>query len=298
MSGSESDDDEERADATDEEASEPGDPEDPDHEFTPWDEYHEAFGELQPMPAVSDGSAPHLPGGGLPQFVLGDENPGHCPPFTEENFVCVADLRQFVRREPEWGAVVETFAAEDVERAPNGHWRVRRDAAWWQIVAVAIASLFMLVIAASACVLLFAGATVALLPLALSVLCLVWILYAAKRLERWSQVEPVRPACRHLVQRLDPPMPGDGLEYGYLNRHCSVRRTVTGAFLNLTNEAVRACSVREPYDVASYRLVDDMNRKKIQQSRTRKMYSLFDLTSKRLLGVDRTDGAAEKETRQ
>lgn len=101
----------------------------------------------------------------------------------------------------------------------------------------------------------------------------------------WTQVEPVRPTCRHLIQRLNPPGVNQNLTLGWLERHCSVRRTTSGAFLRLTDEAVRACSAREPYDVESSALITRFNAIKIDQGRARTYHSLFNIVSDEILGL-------------
>lgn len=237
--------DEERPDAGSLEASEPSDDEEAGEDFTAWDEYDEAFGK-EPVRRVLDAE-------GLPAPVVDDVgNEAHAPVFTEENFVCIADTRAFVIRD-DWGQVMARFEPDEVEHTPNGDYRVPTELALERVGDNSLLGVIA------------GGTSLGRRP--------------------WTSVQPVRPTCRHLIQRLNPPGVNQNLTLGWLERHCSVRRTTSGAFLRLTDEAVRACSAREPYDVESSALITRFNAIKIDQGRARTYHSLFNIVSDEILGL-------------
>ena len=90
------------------------------------------------------------------------------------------------------------------------------------------------------------------------------------------RVHPVRPECKHYLRQLIPPPEGTvGLKFGQMQRFCMLRRTLTGAFMSLTDEAMRACGQREPIDAKTTELMDEMDEIKIRQGRERVMLPMF-----------------------
>lgn len=220
-----------------------------DDDFSVWDEYQEMFGEPKPIRKT-------LQDDGLPGWSTPKQDDAHAPSLTEDTFVCIADLRKFVVRDRAWGAVVAEFESDQAVRTSNGRYRVP--------LGVAV------------------DRYARRLPIAGSVSRML----SAALLRRhtvvgyddgswWAEVEPVRPQCKHLLQQLDPPSMFDTqLEIGSLRRYCTLRRSTTGAMLGLTNEAIGACTMREPYhsSVERITLFDEV---KTEQGRNREYYSMF-----------------------
>lgn len=102
------------------------------------------------------------------------------------------------------------------------------------------------------------------------------------------EVTPIRPECEHLVRQLRPPSPTEqiagSVKIGHMKRYCAARRSVAGAFLELTDRALLACSMRRPYDVATSRLLDYFDDKKEAQSRDREHVPMFNLASRAIFG--------------
>lgn len=272
--------DEERPDAAELEAEEPA--EQGGDDFDAFTELDEAF----PREPTRRVAGPD----GLPMPVLDDVgNEAHAPPFTEENFVCIGDYRAFVIRN-DWGEEVARFTPEEVQATPDGRHRVKLETAVERCKDI---------VRKDRPPVTPRHPPVDRLRAAFEdIRCAVWRPGHHTRSTTpfvssdWVEVEPVRPPCHHLVQRLDPPGVNQNLKFGWMSRHCSVRRTTTGAFLRLTDEAVRACSVRAPYDVDSAQLIRAFDAEKIEQSRSRTYHDMFALVSAEIFGAD---GAAPPE---
>lgn len=101
-------------------------------------------------------------------------------------------------------------------------------------------------------------------------------------------VEPLRPQCKHYVRQLTPPTPSELLsghiKKGWVKRYCAARRSVAGAFLELTDSHIGACTLREPYDVATSRLLDEFDDTLEGRSRNREYVDMFALASAEFLG--------------
>lgn len=88
-----------------------------------------------------------------------------------------------------------------------------------------------------------------------------------------SKVEPVRPRCRHYVRQL---VPFDGVATSRMHlRMCSGRRSTEGAFMSVGESAVWACSMREPRDLESEKLLESFDEQRIREGATRVAESIF-----------------------
>lgn len=100
----------------------------------------------------------------------------------------------------------------------------------------------------------------------------------ASRYGRTVEVEPVRKQCTFLFEKLVPPTPNErsqGIKYGWTKRYCTAQRSISGAYLNLTDDAISACSMRQPFDVATELLLQKTNRAKAEASHTRTYHEMF-----------------------
>lgn len=212
-------------------------------QFTRQDELRDIFGNPQVRRTGGHWTANENE---LPSPIL--DNPledALAPPFTVENQVCIADLSAFVLRD-RWGNELARFDAAEVERTPSGRYRVGREQVAAKLLADGVRRLFQhlqLCVPASAHV----------------------------------EVEPRRPQCRHLVLQLFPPAPSQQhvVKQGWMHRYCAARRSVAGAFMGLGDDAMRACSLREPYDVESGRLLQKFDRDLLEKSRDRELHPMF-----------------------
>lgn len=274
------DDGEERGEATDAEAREGGSPleqqADEDtkarDEFKPWDDLHETFGEAAEARYV-------LGDDGLPTPIVDSHLNEAIPhPFTEDKFVCIADRRSFVVRGDKQ-RIVAKIDPKHVTREADGRYyapalAVARGYADCCLSPEAAKSLHSAIDA-------FANWESA------DERAVEWLgsvegshVHQRAQPDHTIEVEPVRPECRHLLQQVDPlPQGTVGYKYGYVKKFCALRRTLTGAFLGLTDEAVTACSMRDPHDAPTAKMLDEANAEKIDQSRNRVFVKLFDTQS-------------------
>lgn len=207
--------------------------------FVVADELFEAFGDPGPLRYVMDD--------GLPSAAP-DEGAGYCPPLSAASFVCIADETEFVVRGP-FGLVQARFHPDAVEQQPDGRWLAKARPF------AAIAGENQLTV--------FAEGD-GLVP------------HPEFDPQRGVVVvEPIRPACSHYLEQLDPPAPGEPLKYGWKRRYCTFRRTVAGAFLELSHGAIRACNARTPVDQETIALMRAMDVEKIEQGKHRTFLPIF-----------------------
>lgn len=219
--------------------------EDPEaHEsFDLRDELNEAFGNPRPTYAGGEYSTTTQ---GLPQQL--DDNDvadAHAPPFLQRNQCCHADRSEFVVRD-ERGRVVRTFAPEDVSRDPDGQYRAEVEA-WDRAHDLASHG------------------------------------FVTPRLVKLTViVEPKRVECKHLVRQLKPLTPTERAtgyyKHGWMHRYCAARRSTAGAFLDLTDKEMAACSLREPFDEASAQRLDDFDDQLHARSQNRENTPMFNLS--------------------
>jgi hypothetical protein len=89
----------------------------------------------------------------------------------------------------------------------------------------------------------------------------------------YCEVQPIRPPCHHYVRQLG------SFEHNAQNqatyRLCAARRTTEGTFMSLRDSGLWACDMREPYDAASVKLLDDFDKKKISEGAQRQHLPMF-----------------------
>lgn len=87
-------------------------------------------------------------------------------------------------------------------------------------------------------------------------------------------VVPKRLPCVHYVRQVT--QLDANPEIKYHARLCALRRSTSGAFMNLSDVAMWACNQREPRDIASERKhIDAFDQQKIQQGAARMFGSIF-----------------------
>ncbi len=263
MSDSDGDRGEEERDPTDEECEEPEAPEELNEEpadtFTFDDELQEAFTGA-PIARVMGED-------GLPVPVVDDVLlDAHSPPFLPEtNQICHELAEEYVVR----GADQEILARWDrasVRRLPSGAAMASVETATWidpQLEAMAAGAsdherwerLFSLL-----------GG-------------------AAKRNSTTLElnVSPLRPACKHLLLQLIPPPKSQAhiLKQGAMHRYCTLRRSVAGAFMSLTEREMKACSARDPFDLESDEKLAYFDRTLAAKSRNRTYHKMFNVKEDR-----------------
>lgn len=87
-------------------------------------------------------------------------------------------------------------------------------------------------------------------------------------------VEPIRAQCKHYARQftqldLNP-------ENKALFRLCTARRSMGGAFMDLSNLAMFSCELRDPPDAKSLASADEFDRKKILQGKNREFLPIFE----------------------
>lgn len=321
------DDSDRDADAVDEPTEASSGPDEAEQSFDVMDEMYEAFGDAPsayigghyttneeelPKPAVDD--------------VLAD---AHVPPFLKENQICIEDSTEYVLRD-RWNEVLARFEPAVVDRSLGGEARVSNAQALDALgtrkpedmsprIAMITFAIWMLVVGAFMAFFLqeerdalraVAAGVPAVLSLGLLLVAFRFCrpITASEILKRegieerggYVAVEPKRPVCRHYVRQLYPPAPSEfragTVKKGWLRRYCSARRTVAGAFMDLTDRDIKACSIREPYDVASDELIRDFDQSLEEKSRAREHLPMFQLATQHLFGKD-SNGGKRRQTK-
>lgn len=268
MSDSDGDRGEEEREPTDEECEEPEAPEELNEEpadtFTFDDELQEAFTGA-PIARVMGED-------GLPVPVVDDVLlDAHSPPFLPEtNQICHELSEEYVLRDVD-GDILARWDRGSVRRLPNGAAMASIQTATW------IAPMLEAAVA------------------------------GASDGERWEQlfsllwrdaaepaakhngmtlelhVAPLRPACKHLLLQLIPPPKSQAhiLKQGAMNRYCTLRRSVAGAFMSLTEREMKACSARDPFDLESDEKLAYFDRTLATKSRNRTYHKMFNVKEDR-----------------
>jgi hypothetical protein len=161
--------------------------------------------------------------------------PSDIPALSKETLVCMGDFSKFVCRD-KWGCTTAEFEPSEVTRMPNGEW---------------------------------------VAPMRL-------VVERLKPRPHWSfldqtsdyhPVSPIRPPCRHYVRQLG------SFEHNAQNkatyRLCAARRTTEGTFMSLRDTGLWGCDMREPYDAASVKAIDDFDAQKIAEGARRQHLPMF-----------------------
>lgn len=242
-------------------------------DWSPFDEVQEDF-VPRPIPRTiaADGMpAPNLP---PPRSDI--------PALSEKTLVCMGDYSWFAIRDP-FGEVVARFEAGEVDRAPDGRWRVRielaidrtkmllerdRKRALDQIKDEAL----MVLVHSHASPQMIENAS----DRAMFVAMMANYANAGHVMQMtvdWVEVEPARPECAHYVRQMSQ------FDYNPENqkiyRLCSARRTTEGTFMTVSDRAVWACSMREPRDLVSEAEIDDFDARKMKEGASRVYLPMF-----------------------
>jgi hypothetical protein len=223
---------------------------DAETEFHPFDEVDEDF---QPGPAMRV-----MGPDGLPQTV-DTTTESDIPALSVQSLVCMADVSKFVIRD-RWRDVIATFEPSEVERTPSGVWRVKMEIATER--------------ARSA-----VDRTRAKLDERGGPYSDLQLLATAMGSDRfhidsdWVSVEPVRPQCKHYVRQQGSFHLNAQNKKHY--RLCAARRTTEGTFMTVSDLGMWACDMRDPYDVASVKHLDDFDTMKIKQGKERTNLPMF-----------------------
>src|SRR5258706_1690513 len=172
------------------------------------------------------------PADGLPRPVVSQVwKDAQAPELDPERFVCMADCSAFVRRDS-WGASYVQFEPSEVERAPDGRWRVT--------IATFATKMQPHMGQIRKKMEQLKGRT--LTELSDETICV--LAYKRHMDGGYIAVEPLRPKCSHYARQLVP-FPEER-ERTLAIRLCTARRTDEGEFLDLGNQQMLACSLRLP----------------------------------------------------
>lgn len=232
-------------------------------EFHPFDEVYDAY---QPGPAMRSVGAD-----GLVQ-TLDTTSESDIPALSTESLVCMGDYSSFVAR-THWGEIVATFRSSEVERAPDGRWRVRiplaieRSEEPIRIQREKLAEVFES----------YPGQTANADSGGSDTQVFLSMLQAPGEGRSvdpwWLPVEPIRPQCRHYVRQKGTFHLNAAHKKYY--RLCAARRTTEGTFMTVSDSGMYACDMREPYDVASAQLLEDFDQLKIAEGAKREHLPIF-----------------------
>lgn len=235
--------------------------EDAETDFHPFDEVDEDF---QPGPAVRI-----MGPDGLPQTV-DQTTESDIPALSTESLVCMGDFSKFVLRD-RWGDLILVLDADKVQRTPNGRWRARgadvveASRLWVARMRKQIDDLRSQVPAA----VLNEHSD----PLAFVVAATTPVGQLTAFDLEWVEVEPIRPQCVHYVRQQGSFHLNAQAKKHY--RLCSARRTTEGTFMTVSDLGMWACDMRDPYDVASVKHLDDFDALKIRQGKERTHLPMF-----------------------
>jgi len=210
------------------------------------------------------------PSDGLPRPIVSQAwKDAQAPALDPERFVCMADCSVFVIRDS-WGAPIVRLDPSEVERAPDGRWRVKAETLALKVkdrldaAREARRSRDKRHLPASSsspkrtdaemCELVFGGS------------------------DGYCIVEPLRPQCQHYARQLIP-FPDDR-EHTMAIRLCTARRTDEGEFLDVGNQQVLACELRSPVFGNEAARIDAFEAKTFedqQQSKANEVADDFDL---------------------
>lgn len=88
-----------------------------------------------------------------------------------------------------------------------------------------------------------------------------------------EEVEPIRPPCVHYARQVTQLEKNP--EHRLHARLCTARRTTSGAFMDLGDLAMWACSMRSPRDLDSEKTIKEFDDAKIEQGANRAFHSIF-----------------------
>jgi len=209
---------------------------DAETEFHPFDEVADAY-----EPAIAERV---IGPDGLP-VTMDQTTESDIPALSTESLVCMGDYSAFVIRNS-WAEVLVRFTPAQVTRAPNGRWRTRRE------------------VFEEICRAQNPEKSRELQQFALS---MSW------SDTDWVEVEPIRPPCRHYVrQKGSFHLNASRTKY---YRLCSARRSTEGTFMTVSDTGMWACDMRDPYDATTSQQLEDFDKLKVEQGKTREHLPIF-----------------------
>ncbi len=199
----------------------------------------EAETEFNPFSEVADeyqpGPAVYVKGADGLPQTVDQTAPSDIPALSPTTLVCMGDFSTFAVRD-RWGTLIGEFLPSEVTRAPNGEWIVPMRL-FVERIKMSVDDKF-------------------------------W-----ETASEYHAVLPIRPPCKHYVRQLG------SFEYNAQHqvpyRLCAARRTTEGTFMSVRDTGIWACDMREPYDVASVKLLDDFDTKKISEGAKRQHLPMF-----------------------
>jgi hypothetical protein len=169
--------------------------------------------------------------------------------FNKKTLICKGDFTKFVIRN-EWGEIEAEFAAEEVDRAPDGRWRAKTSLVA-ERMKLAIERIRKMM----------ADSPTPYRPVSDAEILMMtarpdpWEKNPKPAADRiWNEVMPVRPPCRHYVRQKIQGDFGDG--HRMFDRLCTARRDTSGAVMGLFDQGLWACDMREPRDLESEESLD------------------------------------------
>jgi hypothetical protein len=241
-----------------------GDDAEPDDAF---DAFEQASEDFEPRPGR------HVAGpDGLP-IQLDETSLSNIPPLSPTTLVCMEDTSKLVLRD-RWGEVLfETTPTDpEVERAPNGVWRIHTNHLLDRMrLALERFRKDYAELTREHRGDLTGGPQKDATP---AQLLSAWLAPPGEFMDldpMWTMLEPLRPACLHYV-RVQTPEYNVELPRGTMPgivRLCAARRNVEGAMMRIGNEGIYACSMRAPRDAVSEQNLDAFDRRKIREGEHR-----------------------------
>lgn len=213
---------------------------DPDTEtsWSPWEAEIENV-DLTPEPKV-------LAEDGMPTHPH-PEPRSDIPALSPESLVCMGVFSEFVLTN-RWGDPVVRFKPDEVERAPNGTWRVRL---------AKLETVLEVPKEGSICEALLSKGH----------------FFNPQRYgDGYVGVEPIRPPCRHYIRQMSHA--DFNPENDAVYRLCAGRRTTEGAMMSVGNIGMWACTMRDPPLADSEERIDKFDRMKIHQGKHRTFHSI------------------------
>jgi len=194
-------------------------------EFHPFDEIDEDF---KPAPAVFVNGPDGLP------MRVDQTSESDIPALSKNSLVCMGDFTKFVLRD-RWGDIIVSFEPSEVDRAPNGEWRVKTDTMLERAkLSIGRQRAVMEKLAAQR------TDVIGAIQNATDAQILVQMLLPPGEMgaldHEWVRVLPVRPACKHYVRQQGSFSLNAAKKAHY--RLCSARRTTESTFMTVRDTAM------------------------------------------------------------
>lgn len=184
------------------------------------------------------------PADGLPRPVGAQSlKDAQAPELDRDRFVCMADCSAFVLRDS-WGNVIVRLEPSEVERTPSGVWRVKIETLLPKVTDAIVAAKARWLQRAASSRSHDGGSRKPPRERSDADICRGLFGGDDGPDGSYCMVEPLRPQCSHYARQLVP-FPEEH-ERSLAIRLCTARRTDEGEFLDLGNQQILACELREP----------------------------------------------------